>query len=391
MSYLSVNNPPSVNVGNHKLDLGVPLSVPAGNTEASKLLGNKSSVLPDHTRNAELGRGSTTVSTDALSKLLDMFELLFKAMRDVLSGKKNPPDTLATQDKPTETKPLPGDKPAISGQEVKTRVDEGKQPEKKADIDGKTVLSGKDLKALVDTDKQTEKKPDAENKPAAPGKDAKVLVDTDKQTEKKPDAENKPAVPGKDAKVLVDTDKQTEKKPDAENKPAVPGKDAKVLIDTDKQTEKKPDAGVKPTATDKQSNVSADNMVRVNVNVNNCHCPGDTPPVFPGIDPRFEPGSIPMVSTHLYPGLEPQPPSLVTNHRVNPGVVPHSTTPVINRGVRSEPVVPDANTRVKPGVSPQPAPEVQPDKPLPDTDLTSAGPDCGPDEIDGAADAYRRR
>lgn len=337
MSYLSVNNPPSVNVGNHKLDLGVPLSVPAGNTEASKLLGNKSSVLPDHTRNAELGRGSTTVSTDALSKLLDMFELLFKAMRDVLSGKKNPPDTLATQDKPTETKPLPGDKPAISGQEVKTRVDEGKQPEKKADIDGKTVLSGKDLKALVDTDKQTEKKPDAENKPAAPGKDAKVLVDTDKQTEKKPDA------------------------------------------------------GVKPTATDKQSNVSADNMVRVNVNVNNCHCPGDTPPVFPGIDPRFEPGSIPMVSTHLYPGLEPQPPSLVTNHRVNPGVVPHSTTPVINRGVRSEPVVPDANTRVKPGVSPQPAPEVQPDKPLPDTDLTSAGPDCGPDEIDGAADAYRRR
>ena len=192
MSYLSINNPPSVNLGNRQIDLPAPLPTPLGGSDVSKLLGHKPNTFPEQNRNIEVGRGSTTVSTDALSKLLDMFELLFKAMRDVLSGKTKSPDAQPAADKSSEAKPLPGSSP---------------------------VIAGKDAKVQVEADKQPEKKPDAEGKPAIPGKDAKVQVAPDKQPEKKPDAESKPAIPGKDAKVQVAPDKQPEKKPDAEGKP----------------------------------------------------------------------------------------------------------------------------------------------------------------------------
>ena len=175
MSYLSVNNPPSVNVGNHQLDRAAPVAAQVGSVDASKPLGAKPSVLPDYNRTVANGRESTVVSTDALSKLLDMFELLFKAMRDVLSGKKHSPDVLPTMDKPTEVKSQPGDNPALPGKELKAPIDAGKP-----------VISGKDLKNQLDRDKPAEKKPQAESQPAVPGKDTKVPLETDKPVEKKP-------------------------------------------------------------------------------------------------------------------------------------------------------------------------------------------------------------
>ncbi|MBT9303984.1 hypothetical protein, partial [Pseudomonas sp. TAE6080] len=153
MSYLSVNNPPSVNLGNRQTDLPASLPTPLGGSDVSKLLGRKPNSFPEQNRNIEVGRDSTTVSTDAFSKLLDMFELLFKAMRDVLSGKTKSPGAQPTADKSSEAKPLPGSNPVIVGKDAKVQVEADKQPEKKPSAEGKPVIPGKDTKVQVEADK----------------------------------------------------------------------------------------------------------------------------------------------------------------------------------------------------------------------------------------------
>ena len=343
MSYLSVNNPPSVNLGNRQVDLPAPMPTPLGGSDASKLLGHNPKVFPEQIRNVEVGRDSATVGTDALSKLLDMFELLFKAMRDVLSGKTKSPDAQPAADKPSETRPLPGSNP---------------------------VIGGKDAKVQVEADKQPEKKPDAESKPAIPGKDAKVQVEADKQPEKKPDAESKPALPGKDAKVQVEADKQPEKKPDAEGKPVVPGQDAKVQIEPGKQPVVIPEIRILPRVPGKDLNVLSDTAVRVNVDVhvNNCHCPAPLRPAVPG-------GDV----------------SVMSDTQPKPAVVP-GTEGRVRPSLESKPaVVPGTDAQVKPDVVPPLVPGVVPDKPVPDTDLTSPGPECGPGEMSWTRNFYRRR
>lgn len=92
MSYLSINNPPSANVANRQFDLPTPVPTPPGGSDASKLLGNKLNVLPEYNRATGAGRDNIVVSVDSLAKLFDMFELVFKAMRDLLSGKSPYPN-----------------------------------------------------------------------------------------------------------------------------------------------------------------------------------------------------------------------------------------------------------------------------------------------------------
>lgn len=164
MSYLSINNPPGANVANRQFDLPTPVPTPPGGNDASKLLGNKLNVLPEYNRATGVGRDNIVVSVDSLAKLFDMFELVFKAMRDLLSGKKPLPE------------PTPGDKTVTTGLDGKVQVDAGKQPEKKAQTDGKPVMP--DTKVNSDVGKHPVVLPNITITPRVPGTDSKASSDT---------------------------------------------------------------------------------------------------------------------------------------------------------------------------------------------------------------------
>ncbi|NMZ23279.1 hypothetical protein HBO02_12750 [Pseudomonas proteolytica] len=164
MSYLSINNPPGANVANRQFDLPTPVPTPPGGNDASKLLGNKLNVLPEYNRATGVGRDNIVVSVDSLAKLFDMFELVFKAMRDLLSGKKPLPE------------PAPGDKTVTTGLDGKVQVDAGKQPEKKAQIDSKPVMP--DTKVNSDVGKHPVVLPNITITPRVPGTDSKASSDT---------------------------------------------------------------------------------------------------------------------------------------------------------------------------------------------------------------------
>ena len=190
--------------------------------------------------------------------------------------------------------------------------------------------------------------------------------------------------------MQVEADKQPEKKPDAGSKPATPGKDTKVQVDPGKQPAVMPQVRILPRVLDKDLNVSSDTAVRVNVDVhvNNCHCPEPSRPTVPGVevsvipDAQPKPAVVPDTGTdgRVKPGLEPK-----------PAVVP-GTDGRVKPGLELKPaVVPGIDGQVKPGVVLPPIPGVVPDKPVPDTDLTAPGPECGPGEMSWTRDFYRRR
>ncbi|USW98159.1 hypothetical protein NHF41_16610 [Pseudomonas proteolytica] len=181
MSYLSFNNPPSVIVPNRTLDLPSPMPVPMPLGEGNKLLGNKPTVLPENNRPVEVGRNGVAFSAEAFSKLFDMFELVFKAMRDMLSGKK------------PSLEPTLFDKVLTTGQDAKVQVEADKRPQKNGLIADKPVAPGKDLKVLSDS------------KPAIPGADARVKLEGGKQSVVVPDITIMPKVAGTDSKVASDT------------------------------------------------------------------------------------------------------------------------------------------------------------------------------------------
>ena len=170
--------------------------------------------------------------------------------------------------------------------------------------------------------------------------------------------------------MQVEADKQPEKKPDAEGKPVVPGQDAKVQIEPGKQPVVIPEIRILPRVPGKDLNVLSDTAVRVNVDVhvNNCHCPAPLRPAVPG-------GDV----------------SVMSDTQPKPAVVP-GTEGRVRPSLESKPaVVPGTDAQVKPDVVPPLVPGVVPDKPVPDTDLTSPGPECGPGEMSWTRNFYRRR
>lgn len=294
MSYLSINNPPSANVANRQFDLPTPVPTPPGGSDASKLLGNKLNVLPEYNRATGVGRDNIVVSVDSLAKLFDMFELVFKAMRDLLSGKKPLPE------------PTPGDKTVTTGLDGKVQVDAGKQPEKKAQID---------------------------SKPQILGNDAKVQVEAEKSQEKKTQADGKPVMPGADTKVNSDVGRHPVVLPNITITPRVPGTDSKASSDTVVR-------------------------VNVDLNVNNCHCPEDSHPAVPKVDTRVRPHPrpLPTIDPQARPDLVHRPTVSLTDRQVKPDRVPDLAVPETDAQV--PPAVRPRPTPVMPSHDPKPEPDL---------------------------------
>ncbi|MCF5087972.1 hypothetical protein GIW59_26630, partial [Pseudomonas gessardii] len=329
MSYMSVNTPLSTKLANHPLDLPTPLPSALGGGDASKVLDKKQSALPEYSRNVDTGREGAVGNTDALSKLLDMFELLFKAMRDILSGKKHPPELQPSPDKSSEAKPSLGGMPLTPSKETKVALETDKPLQKKLEADGKPAVSGNDLKMLLDANKPLQKKLEADSKPTTPGNDLKVPLEAAKPLTNKLEADGKPAIPGNDLKGLLDAGKQPVVIPQIK---VLPGTDSKV----------ESDASVR---------------VNVDVKVNNCHCPGHDHPTVPGIDVKLKPGPDGQVrpGVEIKPTVVPGPDGQVRpGVEIKPTVVPGPDGQV-RPGVEIKPtVVPGPDGQVRPGVEIKP-------------------------------------
>lgn len=279
---LSVNNPSLVKVDASALDR-TPVSPPnVGGDFNAQAAGLNPSSTRVHNDVSRLSPGEVMIPGAALTKLFDMLEMIFKAMREMMSGKNLMPATLP------DSAPLPDVKPGVRNLPVSS--DAAKQ----LNMPGAARLLGNKPADMP-------VKPDA-GKPA----DRPVKPDADKRSDVqvKPDA-GKQA----DVKVKADADKQA---------------DVQVKADADKQADVlvKPDAGkpvnvpdarrqqlTVPSPPAPRSDVTVTNDAKTNVhlsvNVNSCHCPDTKVSPDGGLMPRSTVTTtvIPTNKTDAQPGV----------------------------------------------------------------------------------------
>lgn len=336
---VSVNNPSLVKIDASALDRHSLLLSKAGESSNLRRLGETVSPTPLHNDKSRFSPNEVMIPGAALTKLFDMLEMVFKTMREMLSGKDLMPAVLP------DSRQVP----------VKPEVHE---PPAKLDV-GKLLVKPEADKLL--------QKLNASDQP--------VKLDVGKLPVK-PEAEkplqklnvNEPTVKLDLSKLSVATDRTDSSAvlPDLRKLHLMP-------------TLPKPEVSV---TNDAKANV------HVNVNVSHCHCPDMKVPADNRPSPRVTPSPRPDMRLDIAPKPDHHQPGVTPHPRaeVKPGdqlrVVPNPKAEVKPQGPHKldlqtlltpkSAVTPDSKPEVKPDSIPDVTPKPLPVVPVPD--LTSPGP-----------------
>ncbi|WP_339452033.1 hypothetical protein [Pseudomonas sp. JAI120] len=363
----SIDSSPFVKFDATPNDSQVPVLSKTGGSPGTAT--NDSKVIPP-TIQQDLSRGSQgemMISAGALSKLFDMLEQVFRAMREMVTGKTITPDLKTNSD-------------------TSAKVNSGTDPQKKNSTDSSPLP-----KVAPNAADQAKVQPDASPLP-------KVVPNAADQPKVQPDASLLPKVVPNAAdqpKVQPDANPLPKVAPNAADQPKVqPGVNPlpktapngddqmKVKIKTDdgvfQVIPPKPTPRYLPPVPQPGIHVTndANAQVKVEVNVGHCHCP----------DTRAEHDKGRQTTVIPQPKADATPQTTVTP-QLKPDATPQTT-------VTPQPkpdATPQTTVKPQPKLEDTPQPPVNPVVPKPAPDVTSPGPAESHADIKGWSFINRRR
>ncbi|MFL1503802.1 hypothetical protein ACI77N_21875, partial [Pseudomonas sp. S191] len=117
---LSVNNPSLVKIDVPSLDRNAVSASKVGGGDNTQAPSSNANITPLHNDSSRFSPNEVMIPGAALTKLFDMLEMVFKAMREMVYGKNLTPDTL------TGSGQLPNGKPQVLG--LPANADAVRQP-----------------------------------------------------------------------------------------------------------------------------------------------------------------------------------------------------------------------------------------------------------------------
>ncbi len=343
----SIDSSPFVKFDATPNDSQVPVLSKTGGSPGTAT--NDSKVIPP-TIQQDLSRGSQgemMISAGALSKLFDMLEQVFRAMREMVTGKTITPDLKTNSD-------------------TSAKVNSGTDPQKKNSTDSSPLP-----KVAPNAADQAKVQPDASPLP-------KVVPNAADQPKVQPDANPLP-------KVAPNAADQPKVQPGVNPLPktAPNGDDQmKVKIKTDdgvfQVIPPKPTPRYLPPVPQPGIHVTndANAQVKVEVNVGHCHCP----------DTRAEHDKGRQTTVIPQPKADATPQTTVT-----PQPKPEATPQTTVKPQPNPDVTPQTTVKPQPKLEDTPQPPVNPVVPKPAPDVTSPGPAESHADIKGWSFINRRR